>query len=264
MALSAVLVLGVCGTPAHAGGPATYYLALGDSLSVGVQADQAPSDDGYTDRLHSALKAAHPGLRLVKLGCGGETTTTMLKGGICSYPEGSQIDAAVAFLERHRGRVRYVTVDIGANNTACVLDGDIACGLRGLGGLATELPEITARLRAAGGDTPRYAAMTYYNPGLASWVKGGKAAAVASVPLVDAFNLWEHTVYSAAGFEVADVGAAFSTHDFTTKVALPPYGTIPLNVARICAWTYQCTHDDGHATPAGYQKIADTFLAGLR
>ncbi|XVQ06550.1 hypothetical protein ACQP1W_28280 [Spirillospora sp. CA-255316] len=42
-----------------------------------------------------------------------------------------------------------------------------------------------------------------------------------------------------------------------------PYGTVPLNVARICAWTYQYTHDDGHATPAGYQKIADTLLAAL-
>ncbi|TDC55212.1 hypothetical protein E1281_13680 [Actinomadura sp. KC345] len=91
-------------------------------------------------------------------------------------------------------------------------------------------------------------------------MRTGQATAIASVPVVDVFNAWERGVYLAGGFKVADVSATFATHDFATKVTLDPYGTIPLNVARICAWTYQCSHDDGHATPAGYQQIADTFL----
>ncbi|WP_280269315.1 SGNH/GDSL hydrolase family protein [Nocardia wallacei] len=262
LAAATALLLPVA-APARADEP-KYYLALGDSLAVGSQFGKGPTDEGYADHLHAALRDREPGLRLVKLGCGGETTTTMLAGGICPYPEGSQMSAAAAFLERHAGRVAYVTLDIGANNTECVLDGDLACGVRGGGALLTELTRIAARLRQAGGDTPIYAAMTYYDPGLAAWLSGipGPAIAAASVPLVDAFNTWGRTVYHANGFEVADVNAAFDTHDFT-PIADPRYGTIPLNVARICAWTSQCTDNDGHATPAGYRRIADAFLPVL-
>ncbi|MFC0042251.1 SGNH/GDSL hydrolase family protein [Actinomadura rayongensis] len=258
--LAALLAVAAGGVPALAAAP-EYYLAVGDSLSVGAQPGKGPTDEGYTDDLYAALRKKHPDLKLVKLGCGGETTTTMLKGGICTYPEGSQVGAAEAFLKKHAGAVRYVTLNIGANNTGCMLDGDIACGLTGMAALVAELPQIASRLRAAGGDGPAYAAMTYYDPGLAAWVTGGagQAVAVASVPVVDIFNTWEQAVYLLNGYKVADVNAAFSTHDFTTKATVAPYGTIPLNVARICTWTYQCTDGDGHATPPGYQRIADTF-----
>ncbi|MEU8804460.1 GDSL-type esterase/lipase family protein [Spirillospora sp. NPDC048819] len=259
-----VLVVLCLGSPAHAAGP-QYYLALGDSLSVGFQPGQGPTDEGYTDKLYAALKAEHPDLQLVKMGCPGETTTTMLNGGICSYSTGSQMDAAVAFLEQHPGQVRYVTVNIGANDTSCMLEGDVVCGLQGVGAIIANLPQITARLRLAGGDSPVYAGMTYYDPGLAGWLSGtaGQATAIASVPLLDVFNTWERGVYLAGGFKIADVAATFATHDFATKVTMEPYGTIPLNVARICAWTYQCSHNDGHATPPGYQQIADTFLRAV-
>ncbi|WP_246342040.1 SGNH/GDSL hydrolase family protein [Actinomadura verrucosospora] len=251
------------GAPARADAPATYYLALGDSGAVGVQAGRGPTDEGYTDDLHAALKARRPGLRLVKLGCPGETTTTMLKGGICSYAAGSQMNAALDFLKRHRGRVRYVTLSIGVNNVGCMLDGDLACGLKGVGGLVTELPQITAGLRAAGGGTPVYASMTYYDPGLASWVKGDRATAIASVPMLDAFNGVQRAAALAGGFKVADVATAFAAHAFSTEVALPPYGTVPLNVARICAWTSQCARGDGHANATGYRHIAAAFLTTL-
>ncbi|HEX2314793.1 MAG TPA: SGNH/GDSL hydrolase family protein [Thermomonospora sp.] len=264
LAAAVLSFLALLAVPARAAAP-EYYLALGDSLSVGAQVGQGPTDEGYTDVLYASLKERHPDLRLVKLGCGGETTTTMLQGGICSYPAGSQLKAAEAFLREHSGQVRYVTLNIGANDTNCVLNGDLACGVVGVGSIVANLPQITGRLREAGGDTPVYAGMTYYNPGLAAWVSGtgGRAVAVASVGLVDVFNAYESTVYGANGFKVADVSAAFSTHDFATKVELAPYGTIPLNVARICTWTYQCSDNDGHATAAGYRKIAETFLSTL-
>lgn len=254
-----VLVLGSGGAPASAA-PATYYLALGDSGAVGVQAGRGPTDEGYTDVLHAALEARRPGLRLVKLGCPGETTTTMLKGGICAYRAGSQMGAALDFLKRHRGRVRYVTLSIGANNVGCLLEGDLACGLKGVGSLLAELPQITGGLRAAGGDVPVYASMTYYDPGLASWVKGDRITAIGSVPMLDAFNGVQRGAALASGFKIADVNAAFATHDFSTQVMTAPYGTVPLNVARICAWTSQCAQGDGHANAAGYRRIAGAFL----
>ena len=66
--------------------PATYYLALGDSLAQGVQPNAAGvsvmTRDGYPDQVFAALHASRPGLKLVKLGCPGETTTSMINGGI--------------------------------------------------------------------------------------------------------------------------------------------------------------------------------------
>ena len=34
----------------------------------------------------------------------------------CHYAAGSQLDAAVAFLEAHPGQVAFITIDIGAND----------------------------------------------------------------------------------------------------------------------------------------------------
>ena len=100
--------------------PATYYLALGDSLAQGVQPNASGvsvmTGDGYPDQVYAALHASRPGLKLVKLGCPGETTASMINGGICRYQGGSQLAAAVAFLQAHRGRVLLVTLDIGAND----------------------------------------------------------------------------------------------------------------------------------------------------
>jgi hypothetical protein len=67
----------------------SYYLALGDSLSVRAQPDASgtsvPTGQGYASQLYAILGTEQPGLRLVKLGCIGETTVTMIHGGICRY-----------------------------------------------------------------------------------------------------------------------------------------------------------------------------------
>ncbi len=59
--------------------PATYYLALGDSLSVGYQAAHTDADgntvpagdtdQGYADDLYATLHTEQPNLQLQKLGC---------------------------------------------------------------------------------------------------------------------------------------------------------------------------------------------------
>ena len=71
--------------------------------------------------------------------------------------------------------------------------------------------------------------------------------------------------YRLAGFRVADVAGAFDTAKFTPTVPLPGAGNVPLNVARICAWTYMCAPapvgPNIHATPAGYQVLAAAFAA---
>src|SRR5256885_11936251 len=136
LALAGVLTAVVAGcaaaprsAPARHKPPASYYLALGDSLAVGVQPDAAGTSvetrSGYADLLYATLRRSRPGLRLVKLGCPGETTATMMKGGICTYPGGSQLAAAIRFLHAHRARVPLITIDIGANDpNSCITQPD--------------------------------------------------------------------------------------------------------------------------------------------
>jgi hypothetical protein len=67
-----------------AGAQSTYYLALGDSLAIGIQPSphgNVPTNQGYADDLYRVFRAHIPGLRFMKLGCSGETTTTMLPVG---------------------------------------------------------------------------------------------------------------------------------------------------------------------------------------
>ena len=96
----------------------TYYLALGGSGSVGFQPAPAHpegerTDRGYANDLVVAERSRWSDLSLVQLGCPGATTGTMLSGGgKCLYAEGSQLDAAVAFLHDHPSTV-LVTLDLG-------------------------------------------------------------------------------------------------------------------------------------------------------
>jgi len=255
--------------------PASYYLALGDSLSRGVQPDAAgvgvETGQGYPDQVYAALRPRYPSLRLVKLGCPGETTSTMINGGICRYPGGSQLADATAFLDAHRGHVFLITIDIGANDTE-------DCGSqRGVGKIAscfeTDVPRVAsnlttimARLRAAAGPHVRIVGMTYYLPALAEWLSGtpGQAIAWLSEKLAVGYNDMLEQVYTASSARVANVFGAFDSSNFGDQVTVPGLGKVPRNVALICQWTWQCAAPprgpNQHANRAGYGVIAGAFL----
>jgi lysophospholipase L1-like esterase len=274
VALAAV-VCTACSAPAPAGPAAVaYYLALGDSLSRGVQPDAAGASvetpQGYPDLVAAQLSGSHPGLRLVQLGCPGETTQTMMHGGICRYPGGSQLAAAVAFLRAHHGHVLLVTIDIGANDPEdCASQPGLASIASCIGqvpGAATRLAAILASLRAAAGPGVRITGMNYYLPELAKWRDGtvGQAVALVSERLATAYNGSLDQAYAQAGIGVADVSGAFSTADFGDPVTVPGIGLLPLNVARICEWTWECAAaprgPNQHPNPAGYRVIASAIL----
>ncbi len=256
---------------------ATYYLSLGDSLAQGVQPNSSgvsvETNQGYPNQLFTALHTANPTLKLVKLGCPGETTATMINGGICTYTKGSQLAQAAAFLASHRGKVQLVTIDIGANdlNPCLILPtlNQIVTCLEGV------FPQIQANLTsimntlttASGSGVPPIIGMNYYNPELANWLKGdpaSKALAKASIALAQAFGNLLSGVYTAFGAKVADVFTAFHTSQFGVKVTLPLFGKVPKDVAYICTYTWECAAPpvgpNIHANILGYGIIANTFL----
>jgi lysophospholipase L1-like esterase len=251
----------------------TYYVSLGDSLAVGVQPTGPPplneTDEGYTDQLYAALRADDAKLKHLKLGCGGESTTSMLEGSqlpwvaascgppgfyLHRYPHKTQLDEAVAFLGAHRQFVRLVTIDIGANDVL---------GPGGAGEIAENLPTILARLREAAGPDVPIVGMNYWNPtGPAVWFATHDLATLAAdVNGLLVFNDFLEGFYAAAGIPVADVESAFSTTDLSLV------GGTPVTVLRVCAWTWICTSPplgpDIHPNTAGYGVIAQAFLEVL-
>ena len=145
--LSVALVAPATAAPGTSGAHAKkYYLSLGDSLAASVQpigdpAAQFRTTDGYAEQLLTIAQEGSPKLALVKLGCPGETTTTMVDGGICTYDHGSQLDEAVAFLAAHRQFVAFITIDVGANDFACA---DLSCVPDGVAAIQTNLATILA------------------------------------------------------------------------------------------------------------------------
>jgi lysophospholipase L1-like esterase len=248
-----------------------YYVSVGDSLAAGVQpigdpADLYRTDQGYAEQLLALARVDSPKLSLVKLGCPGETTTTMIEGGICSYAHGSQLDEAVSFLEAHRSFVAFVTIDIGPNDFACY---EPECLPAGVGSIQANLPVILAALREAAGPGVPIVGMTIYNPFLAAWLLGPEGqdfAVFSATQLIGPVNALLSGIYLASGALVADIETAFSSNDFTTLIDIG-FGPIPLNVARICMWTWVCAPPplgpNNHANATGYGVMAGAFATAL-
>jgi lysophospholipase L1-like esterase len=256
---------------------ASYYLSLGDSLAQGVQPNSSGTDvetnQGYPNQLYTALHLGNPTLKLVKLGCPGETTGTMINGGICTYSAGNQLAQAAAFLASHKGKVQLVTIDIGANDlNPCVvlptINQIVAC-------LEQVFPQVQANLTtimntlstASGSGLPPIIGMSYYDPELANWLKGdaaSKALAKDSIALAQAFNNLLGGVYTGFGAKVADVFTAFHTSAFGARVTLPAFGKVPKDVGYLCMYTWECAAPpvgpNEHANVLGYGVIANTFL----
>jgi len=262
-ALALVLSSGSAAAAAGNAGP-VYYLSLGDSLAAGTQPGHEFSDQGYADQLAGLLRARMPNLRLVKLGCPGETTTSMIAPDLpyegrsgqnaCHYPHGSQLAEAVSFLRAHQRSTVLVTIDLGPN--------DLFRG-GGVPAIAANFPVILAALRDAAGPGVPIVGMNFYDPRLAQvWFDpthpGDLGALGVEIANAVGFNNFIESLFAAAGDPVADVEAAFATTD-TTLV-----GTTPRDVVIVCAWTWICTpQQDIHANATGYGVIATAFLAKL-
>ena len=244
----------------------SWYLALGDSLASGDQPGVGDDlDGGYVGGVLDAVQEDAPKARLRNLSCSGATTASMLGTDRCTYPEGSQVDAAVEFLRAHKAKVDLVTIDIGANDVTPCARGtvDQACALGAVATVERNLTTILTRLRAATGPDTEIIVLNYYNPFLAAWLTGPAGQQVAGLTTFLQTLLNGAVARSAAvvGADVADVATAFRSFDQTPVTTA--FGTIPTNVATICAWTWMCTRNDIHANDAGYAVLAQTVVSRL-
>jgi hypothetical protein len=194
-------------------------------------------------------------------------------GSPCTYPQGSRLAAALAFIRAHRSAVVLITIDIGANNIdGCAAGGviDPACVASGLAAVGRDLPAILGALRAAVGEDTVIAGMNLYDPFLAAYLTGqdGQPLAAQSVKVTVSLDLLLGAGFGAFGVAVADVLTALSMTDFTDAAALPGVGIVPVNVARTFEWTWMCVPPpvgpNVHANQVGYQVIAVAFQHVIR
>src|ERR1700733_14460238 len=174
-------------SPTRTPGPAArYYVALGDSLSQGMQPNAigqtVDTDDGYVDDIGAWAAHRIPTLQVIKLGCGGDTTTSLLTGKgndadakalHCDRQGGSQLAAAVSFLQSHHaaGEVPLITIDIGANDVdGCATASNLAaCLAAGEKSIQVDTPKILNALRKAAPTGTKLVAMNLYDPVLGGY-----------------------------------------------------------------------------------------------
>jgi lysophospholipase L1-like esterase len=264
-----------------------YYLALGDSLSVGFQPNAqgkgGETSQGYTNDLFSYYRKQIPGLKLVEVGCPGDTTGSLLTGVgntanakqfKCDRAGGSQLRAAEAFLKAHhaKGQVALVTLDIGANDVdGCVDPGEQLgpCLTAGENAIKTNIPKILGGLKHAAAKGTALAAMNLYDPVLSDYLlspyNSNQPLGEASVQLLKGVNASIEGPDATYGFKVADVADAFDSY-VTTPTPFDGM-TVPENVARVCTLTWACTPPPQgpniHAKAGGYAVIAGAFEAAL-
>lgn len=270
-------------------GEEVYYISMGDSMATGSQLDPETgtpheTKQGYTDQVYRTLRKTYPKLKHVRLGCGaGETSATMITGGVCYYPHGNQLDEALSFIKANSDRVVLLTMNIGSNDVAfsgCLGVPDSLeqseCFQQTFQKLAGNLGHVLQRITTAGQSQFPIVGANLNNKYLNSWLQGapGQAFAQLSAQLELVINSQVfRPVYSAFEVKVANLANAFHSQDFTTKVPSdlpPPNDVLPLNVAMICDYTYACPHPgsglpvDFHFTTEGYSIVASEFLAALR
>jgi lysophospholipase L1-like esterase len=283
--LAAVAMSLVVVPAAHAAGKPgkQFYLSLGDSYAVGYQGDvKQPTHNGFADQLVPLARKRGHDFTLVNQGCAGATTTSMLqqKGcaaaalapGAANYPNQTQVQAAVAFVKKHRARMGLVTISIGGNDVdTCIPKPDpLTCVATNMKAAVTNLKSIVRQLRRAGGRSLRIIGTTYPDVVLGAWVRqdvfGTNAfnLATSSLSSFDRFiNPGLKKAYASGRAKFIDVTRATGAYGPFDTTTFAPYGTIPTPVAKVCKLTFFCQFLDIHMRTPGYGMIAKLIARTL-
>ena len=233
-----------------------YTLVLGHSLSFGFNPNRDPLDPanfatGFSTLFVTRLNALRrqPHVTEINLACPGETTETFIHGG-CFYTEvfglplhtaytGPQLDAAEAFLRRHRGQVNPIILSLSANDlyVPWLIDcgEDVACIAARIPGavqaVTTNYELILSRLRRLEPHATLLILVEYQFPGF---------------PVT--FNDGLERIYR----RVRTAGRA---HGAVLIEANPIIQRAPCRMLFICRPEFP----DIHPTDAGYRALADAM-----
>jgi lysophospholipase L1-like esterase len=236
--------------------PQSYYLALGDSITYGVQPTKAkpgalPSDfdTGYVDVFAARLRKLAPKIQVVNYGCPGETTVTFSRGGCPALADGvklhdafrgSQLKAALSFLRAHRGQVSPITLTLWGNDLLPLSEKGKRAP-RAIASFASRFNSILQRLRVA-------------VPNAEIIVTG------AWNPEVDRLERAQ-PLYRSLDAAIARAAAASRARVANAFAAFDGPGNLRTQRARLCRLTFFCSKGDPHPTDAGYRALADAFMA---
>lgn len=260
------IVLATVAATAVATGPALadpgdnatqWYLALGDSVSAGLQPGTGTDRTGaFTGQVLAAVQQDAPKTGLRNLACEeSETSPEMISGGDCSYEEGSQLAQALVFLRAHSETTGLITLTIGGNDVKpCLSSAPAAiqtCVAGKLAHLQANLSFILREIHAAAPQA-RVVIGNYYNPYIVHPSLG-----VLTAGAQQALNRVIAGVAAAYGDPVADVSAAFGSYDGDGDPSLESAR------AMICENTWMCSLGNIHPNDAGYTLYAQAFIARL-
>ncbi|HZS94743.1 MAG TPA: SGNH/GDSL hydrolase family protein [Chloroflexota bacterium] len=255
--------------------PGAYYLALGDSLAVGVTADGVPADPGcisptapgYVCVFYRYLQRLNPNLQLKNLAESGADSCVFAQGkgpgSPCADPlisgtAPSQVAEAVQFINQHPGQVTPISIDIGGNDLASVLLqglsdplGAIAKVPKTLTTIQTNLDSALQQLRAVD-PNGEILVINQYNPigGIGSPPLPSYALPAVSSTM-DNLSKIDRQEAAKYGAVYVDVRTAFDKY---------PNGAASLTYVLSSALSGNLSKVNIHPTPQGYAVYAKTVI----
>jgi lysophospholipase L1-like esterase len=280
----AVLSCALLAPPAASAAEPNLYVSLGDSYATGYQATGVRqgrnTTNGFAYQVPRLARKRGYDLKLRNFGCGGATTVSLLNQTEPCHPRArgprgltwggrTQIAAAEKYLRAHRGEVALVTVSIGGNDvTSCVRESDpIPCVATAVKKIEKNVAAISRRLRKAAGPDVRITGITYPDVILGQWVGEGANTDLAGLSVVafkSLINPAFKKAYAKGDGRFVDVTAATGAYTpLDETIEFPPYGSVPVAVARVCELSFYCQYRDIHARTEGYRIIADLVAKTL-